>query len=202
MRFSRRQTMSPVSRALLVVALAATLAATVAFAATSSGPAAAALQSLAAHNLVATSAAPAPLATAPLPPVASGPAYAPGEVVVGYTPSVGTAQQATIARAADASAAVAASVTPTVRVLRLEHGVSVAAAIARLRHQSGVAFAVPDYIAHIADAGTTTPPVEHPADRHEPAPGPLRPRRPGDRRSAGRVGVRSVEFQRSVQRER
>lgn len=40
----------------------------------------------------------------------------------------------------------------TTKVLRVPRGVSMAQELRRLRHQRGIAFAVPDYLAHIADA--------------------------------------------------
>jgi serine protease len=73
--------------------------------------------------------------------------YAPGEVVVGYA-SESPAARATIARAAEAMDPV--EVEPHTRLLTLSPHASVAAALARLRHTRGVAWAVPDYIAHIA----------------------------------------------------
>jgi serine protease len=77
------------------------------------------------------------------------PGYVPGEVVVGYsTPAVA-------ARVERATRLVrASSPSPGVDVLRLPRGASVDAAASRLRRLDGVAYAVPDYFAHIA---TTTP---------------------------------------------
>jgi len=73
--------------------------------------------------------------------------YAPNEVVVGYAPSpprsAGGVRYARAALSAEEAA-------PSARVLRLPRGESVAAALARLRRQRGVAYAVPDYRAHIA----------------------------------------------------
>jgi serine protease len=86
----------------------------------------------------------AALATLPAP-------YAPGEVVVGYAPVTA----ATAARAAGiAHAAAAGQPSPGIRtrVLRLAPGVSVASALCRLRKLRDVAWAVPDYRAHIAGA--------------------------------------------------
>jgi serine protease len=78
---------------------------------------------------------------------ATGP-YAPNEVVVGYAPCPPGARAAS-ARAAGADDPIA---TPSAgaRVLRLRPGVSVTSALARLRSQRDVEWAVPDYRAHIA----------------------------------------------------
>jgi serine protease len=76
--------------------------------------------------------------------LASTPAtYAPDEVVVGYA-----ATGAVAASSSDASGEGSASVRT--RVLHLASGVSVAQELRRLRAQRGVAWAVPDYRAHIA----------------------------------------------------
>ncbi len=72
--------------------------------------------------------------------------YAPGVVVVGYRRPDGPAAQARIASAAAALDPV--TVAPDVRRLRLRRGASVTAALARLRRSRGVAWAVPDYVAH------------------------------------------------------
>jgi serine protease len=93
----------------------------------------------------------APAARAvPAPP----PAYVPGEVVVGYSPSAaGTALLAHAAR--DVSGTVArsgAASEPGTQIVRLPAGRSIWPAMARLRRQRGVLYAVPDYIAHQAGA--------------------------------------------------
>jgi serine protease len=77
----------------------------------------------------------------------SGPAYVPGQVVVGYQPRAGAATAARIARTMGVRASGPAA-TAQARVLRLARGVSVPAALARLRRQPGVAYAEPDFIAH------------------------------------------------------
>jgi serine protease len=74
--------------------------------------------------------------------------FAAGEVVVGYAPPDSPSARATIARAAGAVDPV--EVEPNTRVLTLGAHASVARALARLRRTRGVAWAVPDYIAHIA----------------------------------------------------
>src|SRR5205807_5352088 len=43
--------------------------------------------------------------------------------------------------------------TPETRLVRTPRGLSVGQEIARLRHQRGVVYAVPDYLAHIGAAG-------------------------------------------------
>jgi serine protease len=76
-----------------------------------------------------------------------GPSYVPGEVVVGYSAPTAAARVERTMRLAPAS-----SPAPGVEVLRLPRGDSVAAAAVRLRAMKGVAYAVPDYLAHIATA--------------------------------------------------
>jgi serine protease len=90
----------------------------------------------------------------PARPAAHGPssAYAPGEVVVGYSaPGLATR----IERATRATAT--SSPAPNVQVLRLPRGEGVPVAIARLRELKGVAYAVPDYLAHIASPSPFIP---------------------------------------------
>jgi serine protease len=98
---------------------------------------------------------------ATLGPGAAGAAgYVPGQVIVGYargpTPMVTAHLQWRMGVRATAS-----DPGPAVKVLHLPRGESVRAAIARLRHQPGVAYAVPNFIAHSAgewypdDRGTT-----------------------------------------------
>jgi serine protease len=70
--------------------------------------------------------------------------YVPHEVIIGYRPGVNVtaADVRTGARRATAAPA------PRSRVLRLPAGESVSTAISRLRRQRGVAYALPNYIAH------------------------------------------------------
>ena len=87
-------------------------------------------------------------ARAPLAVATPAAAYAPNQVVVGYAPATpsraaATSRYAHVAGAGEGTA-------PSAHVLRLAHGESVATALARLRRQRGVAWAVPDYVAHIA----------------------------------------------------
>jgi serine protease len=72
--------------------------------------------------------------------------YAPHEVIIGYR--AGAVETPALARFGVRSSTPAP--TPGSRVLHLRPGASVTAAIARLRRQPGVAYALPDYIAHVA----------------------------------------------------
>lgn len=78
----------------------------------------------------------------------AAPAYLPGVVIVGYDhPGVSPATK--VRAAADVPSAQSAGSVQT-KLVRLHRGVTVSAAVSRLRHQGGVAYAVPDYVAHIA----------------------------------------------------
>jgi serine protease len=69
--------------------------------------------------------------------------YVPGEVVVGYSPVASvTSAQRTMGRRSDEST------VSGQQVLRLPAGESVRAAVSRLRGTPGVAYAVPNYLAH------------------------------------------------------
>jgi serine protease len=85
---------------------------------------------------------------------ASAADYAPGVVIVGYAPVPGppaATVTADISRRMGARIASAAPApTPGEHILRLRRGESVVAAVAQLRHQPGVAYAVPNYVAHLA----------------------------------------------------
>jgi serine protease len=83
---------------------------------------------------------PAALAAEPAP-------YASDRVVVGYAPNASATARAA---AVDSVAAEPAPRAARSRVLRLAPGVSVPAALKRLRRGHGVAWAVPDYIAHVS----------------------------------------------------
>src|SRR3984885_2322899 len=89
-------------------------------------------------------------------PTAAEAPYAPGKVVVGYAPSDTPATGAAIAHAAGAVDPV--ELESHTRVLTLGAHASVPGALTRLRHTRGVAWAVPDYIAHAA-----VMPRSHPA---------------------------------------
>ncbi len=104
-------------------------------------------------SVLATAAA--AVAIAPPASAAAAP-YVPGQVVVQYAPHTPVLVRARIARAAGATAL--AVPAPSTRILTLPRGASVPAAIARLLRHRGVAWAVPDYIAHAVGltAATTT----------------------------------------------
>ncbi|MGA9856855.1 MAG: S8 family serine peptidase [Solirubrobacteraceae bacterium] len=74
--------------------------------------------------------------------------YVPNEVIVGYAPGAIMHPDALSMVTRHSTAAPA----PHSRVLRLPAGESVSAAIARLRHQPGIAYALPNYIARTAGA--------------------------------------------------
>jgi serine protease len=95
------------------------------------------------------------LSTALAPAVSRAADYVPGEVVVGYAPREAvrvSADIATVARDTHSAtpSTVATGEAPTFKVLKLSEHVTVAAEIARLRHKPGIAYVVPDYIAHAA----------------------------------------------------
>jgi serine protease len=86
------------------------------------------------------------------------PDYVPGEIVVGYASE--TASTAHIAHAArqlgaGASSAGQAAQQASTQIVKLPRGRSIWPAIAKLRRQPGVQYAVPDYIAH--QAGSWVP---------------------------------------------
>jgi serine protease len=82
------------------------------------------------------------------PPAARAADYAPGQVVVGYAPAQASVAADITRRMGLRQAASAPQ--PQEQVLRVPRGSTVKATIARLRHQPGVAYAVPNYIAHAA----------------------------------------------------
>jgi serine protease len=77
------------------------------------------------------------------------PDYLPGVVVVGYA-HPGPAAAADLATSASAGS----DASVQTKLLHLRRGVTVASELPRLRRQHGVAYAVPDYVAHIADAAS------------------------------------------------
>lgn len=79
--------------------------------------------------------------------VITPPSYVPGELVVGYSAPTAAARIERSTRLTPAS-----SLAPGVEVVRLPRGERVAAAAARVRALPGVAYAVPNYLAHIATA--------------------------------------------------
>jgi serine protease len=76
--------------------------------------------------------------------------YTPGEVLVKYVTHTPPTAGPVAARAAAAADPVV--VAPHTRLLRLPRGVSVAAALSHLRHRRDVAWAVPNYVARVANA--------------------------------------------------
>jgi len=101
----------------------------------------------------AIAAADAPAAVSSAPP-ASG-----GEVVVGYAPGTDHAEQ--VATAHGAGTAAEEAITPTTRVVRTRPGESTRAALARLRADPDVAYAVPNVLAHAADFTPNDPGRAH-----------------------------------------
>jgi serine protease len=97
------------------------------------------------------------LAAGAAPTAAAEPAaYVPGEVVVGYAPSVGgSAAQEAVAASVGASVGGGAGKTASrTRVLHVQPG-HVRATVAQLRRTPGVAFAAPNPIAHASQAHAT-----------------------------------------------
>ena len=74
--------------------------------------------------------------------------YVPGEVVVGYAPGPIASVAANVQRRMGVRALASNAPEPSVQVLKLPRGESVPRALARLRHQRGVAYAVPNFVAH------------------------------------------------------
>jgi serine protease len=77
-------------------------------------------------------------------------AYAPNDVLVKYATATPPEARAAVARAAGGIDP--AVVAPHTRLLHLAPGVSVIAALHRLRHRRDVVWAIPDYIAHTSGA--------------------------------------------------
>jgi serine protease len=85
------------------------------------------------------------IAAAILPARAAAHDYLPGKIVIGYAP---TAHAATATAARAGSAAEAGEVRT--RVVKLPAGANLSQMLARVRRERGVAWAVPDYVAHSA----------------------------------------------------
>jgi serine protease len=81
--------------------------------------------------------------------------YAPARILVKY--ATATPARARAATASSAGALDPVATAPHTRLLKLAPGVSVAAALRRLRGRAGVAWAVPDYTAHTAEAAPLVP---------------------------------------------
>jgi serine protease len=92
--------------------------------------------------------------------------YAPGVIVVGYTSGPAAASAARSALTMGVRQA-APTVSPGVHVLRVPKGESIWSTIAKLRRRPGVAYAVPDYLAHAAGATPWIP--NDPGQAHAPA---------------------------------
>jgi serine protease len=85
--------------------------------------------------------------------VTSAAPYRPGEVIVGYQPSPLLMATRAVAGAWGASPTVPSSAAIQEQVLHISGRESVPQAAARLQSRPGIAYAVPDYLAHVA--GTT-----------------------------------------------
>ncbi len=85
-----------------------------------------------------------------LPGVARAASYAPRQVVVGYEPGPFPSLTADVSNRTGTASVAASAGAPQTAVLTLPQGVSVNAAVAKLRRQAGVVYAVPDYLAHAA----------------------------------------------------
>ncbi|HXP38014.1 MAG TPA: hypothetical protein VN817_09640, partial [Solirubrobacteraceae bacterium] len=109
--------------------------------------------SLAAHRALlaavtcAAFAAAAGSASAPASADAAAGGYAPGRILVKYAAATSPSTRTAIASSAGAGAPKVSA--PHTRVLSLARGVSIAAALRRLRAQRDVVWAVPDYRAHL-----------------------------------------------------
>jgi serine protease len=98
--------------------------------------------------------------------------YTSQQIVVKYATGVSTTARAQIASGAGAESP--SPLAPHTRLLRLRAGVSISSALARLRHQHDVLWAVPNYVAH-----TTAVPVTSPQPASSALPVPDDPGAPG-----------------------
>jgi serine protease len=111
-------------------------------------------------------------ALAPLAHSAEAAPYAQGQIIVGYASGPSAAAAADVANTKAARRPAASP--PSEKVVRVPRGVGVWQEISRLRHRRGVAFAVPDYLAHMTGAQgsaaqTATPPAPWVPDDPGPA---------------------------------
>jgi serine protease len=83
-------------------------------------------------------------------PAAAASGYVPGEIVIGYAPGPAATLAADVVQRMGIRRTAAPSPEPSIRIMRLPTGETVAQAIARLRNQPGIAYAVPNFIAHEA----------------------------------------------------
>lgn len=79
--------------------------------------------------------------------------YVPGEVVVGTSPGPFPSVTGDVANQKGTMAVASSVPAPQTLVLRLPPGVSVTAAVGRLRHKPGVSYAVPNFVAHADGSG-------------------------------------------------
>ncbi len=93
------------------------------------------------------------------PAAASAADYVPGQVIVGYAQQPTGTVTANIARATGTETTQAApSPAPDTQVVKLKPGVTVTQALRKLRRQRGVAYAVPNFIAHASGSWTPNDP--------------------------------------------
>jgi serine protease len=92
-------------------------------------------------------------ASAWAPATAKAGAFVSDEVVVGYSPGPFPSFSADVANRKGALAVASSAPAPQTVVLKLPRGVSVAAAIDRLRGKPGVSYAVPNFVAHADGVG-------------------------------------------------
>ena len=86
---------------------------------------------------------------------AASESYAPARILVKYVTA--TPARARVATARSAGGLDPVATAPHTRLLKLAPGVSVAAALRHLRGRADVAWAVPDYMAHVAEATPLVP---------------------------------------------
>lgn len=85
--------------------------------------------------------------------VAAAASYVPGEVLVGYRSAPAAAADVSVQQRMGIRQVAAPEPAPQDRLLKLPRGETVSRALAQLRRQPGVAFAVPNFIAHADGAG-------------------------------------------------
>ena len=79
--------------------------------------------------------------------------YVPGEVLVGYTSAPAASADVSAQRHMGIRELTTPAPLPQDRLLKLPRAETISRALARLRRQPGVAFAVPNFVAHAAGAG-------------------------------------------------
>lgn len=125
-------------------------------------------------------------------PIETQSAYAPNEVVVKY--AYATAPRARAAIASAAGAGEPRAIASHTRILHLRRGVTLAAALAHLRRQRHVQWAVPDYTAHTSEArAKASEATDTTSEAPAPAPeGELIPNDPGNTNTPG--GWRALQW--------